>query len=101
MQIHSCPIVLLGINLTARRPHIRVVICHLKSCCRSCVDRHGAEMYRLTTETVQGAALSLECVDNIERRDGLALGVLGVGDGVTNDTLEEGLQDTASLLVDH
>jgi hypothetical protein len=55
----------------------------------------------LTAETVEGAALALEGVDNVERRDGLALGVLGVGDGVTDDTLEEGLQDTASLLVDH
>jgi len=45
--------------------------------------------------------LSLESVDDIERGNGLALGVLGVGDGVTNDTLEEGLQDTTSLLVDH
>jgi hypothetical protein len=27
--------------------------------------------------------------------------VLGVGDGVTDDTLKEGLQDTTSLLVDH
>jgi hypothetical protein len=27
--------------------------------------------------------------------------VLGVGDGITDDTLEEGLQDTAGLLVDH
>jgi hypothetical protein len=27
--------------------------------------------------------------------------VLGVGDGVTDDTLEEGLQDTTGLLVDH
>jgi len=45
--------------------------------------------------------LSLESVDDIEGGDGLALGVLGVGDGVTNDTLEEGLQDTTSLLVDH
>ena len=45
--------------------------------------------------------MSLESVDDIEGGDGLALGVLGVGDGVTNDTLEEGLQDTTSLLVDH
>jgi len=45
--------------------------------------------------------LSLESVDDIEGGNGLALGVLGVGDGVTNDTLEEGLQDTTSLLVDH
>jgi len=45
--------------------------------------------------------LPLEGVDDIERGDGLALGVLGVGDGVTDDTLEEGLEHTAGLLVDH
>ena len=55
----------------------------------------------LTTETVEGTALALEGVDNIERGDGLALGVLSVGDGVTDDTLEEGLEDTTGLLVDH
>jgi len=55
----------------------------------------------LTTETIQGAALALERVDHIKRRDRLALGVLGVGDGVTDDALEEGLQDTSCLLVDH
>lgn len=55
----------------------------------------------LTAETVQGASLALEGVDDIERRDGLALGVLGVGDGITNDTLKEGLEDTTGLLVDH
>ena len=55
----------------------------------------------LTTETVQGAALTLQGVDNVEGGDGLALGVLSVGDGVTDDTLEEGLQDTTGLLVDH
>lgn len=56
---------------------------------------------RLATETIQGAALALEGVDNVERGDRLTLGVLGVGDGVTDDTLEEGLEDTACLLVDH
>lgn len=56
---------------------------------------------RLTTETVQGAALALESVDNIQRSDGLALGVLSVGDGITDDTLKEGLQNTTGLLVDH
>ena len=56
---------------------------------------------RLATETVEGAALALERVDDVERRDGLALGVLGVGDSVTNDTLEEGLENTTGLLVDH
>ena len=45
--------------------------------------------------------MPLEGVDNVEGGDGLALGVLSVGDGVTDDTLEEGLEDTAGLLVDH
>jgi len=56
---------------------------------------------RLTTETVKGAALPLEGVDNVEGCDGLALGVLSVGDGIADDTLEEGLEDTAGLFVDH
>jgi hypothetical protein len=60
-----------------------------------------ARSNRLATETVQGATLSLQCIDDVERGDGLALGVLGVGDGITDDTLEEALQDTAGLLVDH
>jgi hypothetical protein len=55
----------------------------------------------LTTETVKGTALALEGVDNIEGGDGLALGVLSVGDSITNDTLEEGLQNTTGLFVDH
>jgi hypothetical protein len=45
--------------------------------------------------------LTLESVDDIERSDGLALGVLSVCDGITDDTLEEGLENTAGLLVDH
>ena len=46
-------------------------------------------------------SLSLQGVDNIERSDSLALGVLSVGDSITNDTLEEGLEDTTGLFVDH
>jgi hypothetical protein len=56
---------------------------------------------RLTTETVQGTSLALQSVDDIQRSDGLALGVLGVSDGIANDRLEEGLKDTTSLFVDH
>jgi hypothetical protein len=55
----------------------------------------------LSTETVKGTALALECVNYIERGDSLALSVLCVGDSITNDTLEEGLQNTTSLLVNH
>jgi hypothetical protein len=68
---------------------------------RNNMNSRETQPKRLATETVQGAALALEGVDDIERGDRLALGVLGVGDGVTDDTLEEGLEDTASLLVDH
>jgi hypothetical protein len=46
-------------------------------------------------------SLPLEGVDNIERCDGLALGVLGVGDCVADDTFEEGLEDTTGFFVDH
>ena len=56
---------------------------------------------RLATEAIEGASLALEGVDDVERRDGLALGVLGVRDGVTDDTLQEGLEHTTGLLVDH
>jgi hypothetical protein len=55
----------------------------------------------LTTETVEGTALALESVDNVEGGDSLALGVLSVGDGVTDNALEEGLEDTTGLFVDH
>ena len=59
-------------------------------------ERGGA----LASEAVDGSSLALEGVDDVERGDGLATGVLGVGDGVTDDGLEEGLQDAAALLVD-
>ena len=55
---------------------------------------------RLTTESVKGLALPLKSVDNIHGSDGLPAGVLGVGDGVTDDVLKENLEDTAGLLVD-
>ena len=44
---------------------------------------------RLSTETVEGSALPLESVDDIERGDGLSLGVLSVGDRVSDDVLED------------
>ena len=54
----------------------------------------------LTAESVQGTSLTLEGVDNVHGCHGLPLSVLGVGDGITDDVLEEHLQDTAGLLVD-
>ena len=54
----------------------------------------------LATETVEGAALALEGIDHIKGSHGLAAGVLGVGDRVTDDILKEDLKDTTGLLVD-
>ena len=54
----------------------------------------------LSAETVEGAALALERVDDVKSGDGLAACVLGVGDGITDDVLKEDFEDTAGLFVD-
>ena len=46
----------------------------------------------LLAETVERLAGALEGVDDVERGDRLALGVLGVGDRVSDDVLEAGGQ---------
>lgn len=38
----------------------------------------------LSTETVESSARPFQGIDDVESGNGLALGVLGVGDGVTN-----------------
>ena len=53
----------------------------------------------LTSESVEGTALPLEGVDNVHGGHSLPLGVLGVGDGITDHTLQEHLEHTAGLLV--
>ena len=54
----------------------------------------------LTSESVEGASLSLESIDNIHSGDSLPLGVFGVGDGVSDNVLQENLQNSTGLLVD-
>ena len=61
------------------------------------MTRRGAA---LAAEAVEGAALPLEGVDDVEGGDGLPLGVLGVGHGVADHVLQEHLEDGAGLLVD-
>ena len=51
-------------------------------------------------ETVEGSALSLESVDDVESSHSLSLGVFGVHNGVADNVLEEAAEDGASLLVD-
>ena len=61
---------------------------------------YPTELDNLTAESVQGTSLALEGVDHIHGGHGLPLGVLGVGDGITDDILEENLENTTGLLVD-
>ena len=44
--------------------------------------------------------MTFQGVDDVHGGDGLPLGVLGVGDGITDDVLKEYLQDSTGLLVD-
>jgi hypothetical protein len=73
------------------------VICCRASTAAAVVRRSGGS---LTTESVEGSALSFESVDDVHGGDGLSLGVLGVGDGVSDDVLEEYFEDSTGLLVD-
>ena len=54
----------------------------------------------LAAEAVQSAALAFQSVDDIHGGDSLPLGVLGVGDGITDHVLKEHLEDTSGLLID-
>jgi hypothetical protein len=58
------------------------------------------DQWRLSTESVQGSPLPLESVDHVEGGDGLAAGVLGVGDCITDDILQKHLEHPTGLLID-
>lgn len=64
-------------------------------------EKFTKQINRLTTEPVEGASLALKGVDNIEGSDSLPLSVLSVGNSVADDTFQEGLENTTSLLVNH
>ena len=79
-----------------------VVSCFYYSSLDSTVQhlRHARQAQRLSSESVQSAALSLEGVHDVKRGDGLAASVLSVGHGISDDVLKEDLEDTSGLLVD-
>ena len=54
----------------------------------------------LSSESVKGTSLTFQGVDDIHSGDSLPLGVLGVGDSITDDIFQENFQDTTSLFVD-
>ena len=60
----------------------------------------GEAVGSLTTESVEGTSLALQSIDNVHGCDGLPLGMLGVGDCITDDILQEYLQHTTGLFVD-
>lgn len=55
----------------------------------------------LSTESIKGAALSLQRVNDIKRGDGLALRMLGISDCVADDGFKERFEDDAGFFVDH
>ena len=57
--------------------------------------------HNLPAKPIQRPPLPLERIHDVQARDGLALGVLGVGDGVADHGLEEGLEHAAGFFVDH
>lgn len=54
----------------------------------------------LTSESVQSTSLTFQSIDDVHGSDSLSLGMLGVGDGITDNVLEEHLENTTCLLVD-
>ena len=84
-----------------QRPSNRSKSCLIAKACPGNPCQGKVQVSRLATEAVEGAALAFQGVDNIERGDGLALSVFGVGDGVTNDAFEEGFEDATGLFVNH
>jgi hypothetical protein len=61
---------------------------------------HRGWTHSLAAETVQCTTLAFQRVDNVHGGDCLPLGVLGVGDGVTDNVLQENFEHTTGLLVD-
>ena len=51
----------------------------------------------LTSESVQSFALSLQSIDDIHGSDSLPLGMLSVGDSITDDIFQKNLQYTEAL----
>ncbi|KAH9282062.1 hypothetical protein ECG_06033 [Echinococcus granulosus] len=51
-------------------------------------------------QAVEGTTLAFKSIHHVHGSDGLALRVLGVRDGVTDDVLQEDFEHTSGLLVD-
>ena len=54
----------------------------------------------LSAESVEGTSLAFQGVDDVHGGDSLSLGVLSVGDCITDHILQENLEDTSGLFID-
>ena len=54
----------------------------------------------LSTESVQGTSLTFQSVDDIHCCDCLSLGMLGVGDGISDDIFKENFEYTSGFFID-
>ena len=58
------------------------------------------ELINSTSESVDGSALSLKGIDDIHGGDGFSSGVLSVGDGISDDSFQESLEDLSWVIID-
>src|SRR5262245_27568784 len=63
-------------------------------------EQQFQRLIRLTSETVQSAALSLQSMDYIKSSHSLATCMLSVGHCITDDVFQEDLQHTTGFLID-
>ena len=54
----------------------------------------------LTSESVQGPSLTFQGIDDVHGGNSLPLGVFSVGDGVSDNVLEERSEDESGLVID-
>merc|ERR1719230_1800766 len=64
------------------------------------LPNHNCRCAQLSSKAVQGPALPLQGVHHVHGSHSLPLGMLSVGDSITDDILQENLQNTSGLLVD-
>ena len=57
------------------------------------------DMFYLSAKFVKGASLSFQGIDDVQSGDSFPLGMLGVGDRVTDNVLEKDLKNAAGLFV--
>merc|ERR1719209_945847 len=61
---------------------------------------HKCRLAKLSSKAIQGPALPLQGIHHIHGSHSLPLGMFGVGHGVTDDILQEHLENTPGLLID-